>query len=50
MDRARLLRINLEWLQTNIGVKTEVANPEGEPTVRIVAGSLPARARQRSAS
>jgi AcrR family transcriptional regulator len=50
MDRERLLRINLEWLQTNIGVNVEVVHPGGEPTVRIVAGSLPGRARQRSAS
>lgn len=49
MDRERLARINLEWLQTNIGVKAELIHQAGEPTVRIVAGSLPSR-RQRNAS
>ena len=48
MDRRRLLQINMEWLETNIGVTAEIANPGGEPAVRI--DSLPGRARQRSAS
>ncbi len=50
IDRERFMRIGLEWFETNIGVKTEVSDVDGVPTVRIIAGSIPVRLDNRSAS
>jgi hypothetical protein len=43
IDRERFLRIGLEWIETNIGIKAEITEVDGLPTVRIIPGSLPVR-------
>lgn len=50
IDRERFMRIGLEWIETNIGIKAEIEHVDGMPTVRIIAGSVPVRAESRSAS